>query len=27
MGELDKAKGGSIGMWIMFYVHRLATKY
>ena len=25
--ELDKAKGGSIGMWVMFYVHRLDTKY
>ena len=21
--ELDKTKGGSIGMWVMFYVHRL----
>ena len=23
--ELDKAKGGSVGMWVMFYVHRWLT--
>ena len=23
--ELDKTKGGSIGMWVMFYVHRFVT--
>ena len=25
--ELDKAKGGSIGMWVMFYVHRWVSMH